>query len=237
MTMMTRYVALAFLLSQAVAFTPISLSHQGSWRTYKTSSCDPATVSALFHNNNKLAADDDKNTKLHSNKILTKLWRRSMRRFGTLESAGIQNGQISGLFGKAKQLHNPKTYLLLSLLAMIKWNRCFYNPYYWFVVGFLIKWYRARYVFKIPVWDRQPNWNNIITSKEQEKDLKAYTCKKCGSTIFIAKTREFFFEGDTGEFFLFVFGPKLQTKVQLGKSYLVRGIACSRKLFLFTCIA
>ena len=58
--------------------------------------------------------------------------------------------------------------------------------------------YRARYVFKIPVWDRQPNWNNIITSKDQEKDLKAFTCKKCGSTLFIAKTREFFFEGDTG---------------------------------------
>jgi hypothetical protein len=48
------------------------------------------------------------------------------------------------------------------------------------------------------VWDRQPNWNNIITSKEQEKDLKAFTCQKCGSTIFIAKTREFFFQGDTG---------------------------------------
>lgn len=38
----------------------------------------------------------------------------------------------------------------------------------------------------------------MITSKEQEKDLKAFTCKNCGSTIFIAKTREFFFEGDTG---------------------------------------
>jgi hypothetical protein len=48
------------------------------------------------------------------------------------------------------------------------------------------------------VWDRQPNWNNVITSKEQEKDLKAFTCKTCGSTIFIAKTREFFFEGNTG---------------------------------------
>lgn len=48
------------------------------------------------------------------------------------------------------------------------------------------------------MWDRQPNWNNVITSKEQEKDLKAFTCKNCGSTIFIAKTREFFFEGSTG---------------------------------------
>lgn len=40
--------------------------------------------------------------------------------------------------------------------------------------------------------------NNVITSKEQEKDLKAFTCKTCGSTIFIAKSREFFFEGHTG---------------------------------------
>ena len=38
----------------------------------------------------------------------------------------------------------------------------------------------------------------MITSKEQEKDLKALTCKSCGSTIFIAKSREFFFEGTTG---------------------------------------
>merc|ERR1719253_1565458 len=79
-----------------------------------------------------------------------------------------------------------------------KYPSMFKNMYYWFVMGFCVKWYRARYVFKIPVWDRQPNWNNIITSKEQEKDLKAYTCKKCGSTLFIAKSREFFFEGSTG---------------------------------------
>ena len=38
----------------------------------------------------------------------------------------------------------------------------------------------------------------VITSKEQEKDLRAYTCKNCGSTLFIAKNREWFFEGDTG---------------------------------------
>lgn len=69
---------------------------------------------------------------------------------------------------------------------------------FWLWNAFCIKWFRARYVFKIPVWDRQPNWNNVITSKEQEKDLKCFTCKTCGSTIFIAKTREFFFEGTTG---------------------------------------
>ena len=38
----------------------------------------------------------------------------------------------------------------------------------------------------------------MITSREQEKDLKAYTCKTCGSTLFIAKNRNWFFEGDTG---------------------------------------
>lgn len=102
------------------------------------------------------------------------------------------------LLGRAKKLHNPITYLVLALLAGLRWDWCFRNPYYWFGVAFCVKWYRARYVFKIPVWDRQPNWNNIITSKEQEKDLKAYTCKNCGSTLFIAKSREFFFEGGTG---------------------------------------
>ena len=39
----------------------------------------------------------------------------------------------------------------------------------------------------------QPAWGHVITSKEQEKDLHAYTCKNCGTTIFIAKGREFRF--------------------------------------------
>ena len=126
------------------------------------------------------------------------LLRRVMNRFDTLESAGLGDAKLSGIGQRIKDLHGPKTYLLLALLAGLKWKWCFRNPYFWFGVAFCVKWYRARYVFKIPVWDRQPNWNNIITSKEQEKDLKAFTCKKCGSTLFIAKTREFFFEGDTG---------------------------------------
>mmetsp|Transcript_13714 Transcript_13714/g.32123 ORF Transcript_13714/g.32123 Transcript_13714/m.32123 type:complete len:384 (+) Transcript_13714:223-1374(+) len=99
---------------------------------------------------------------------------------------------------RIKDLHGPVTYLFLSLLFGKKYPSMFKNMFYWLWIAFCIKWYRARYVFKIPVWDRQPNWNNIITSKEQEKDLKAYTCKKCGSTLFIAKSREFFFEGSTG---------------------------------------
>jgi hypothetical protein len=115
----------------------------------------------------------------------------------TLTAAGLSTDPESsshtvvlqaGVLGRLKQLHNPKTYLVLAAVAGFRYDWCFRNPYYWFAVGFCIKWYRARYVFKIPVWDRQPNWNNIITSKEQEKDLKAFTCKNCG----------FFFEGNTG---------------------------------------
>ena len=99
---------------------------------------------------------------------------------------------------RIKGLHGPITYMILSGLVARKFPSLAKNYGFWLWFAFCIKWYRARYVFKIPVWDRQPNWNNVITSKEQEKDLKAFTCKTCGSTIFIAKTREFFFEGDTG---------------------------------------
>ncbi|KAG7355969.1 hypothetical protein IV203_000655 [Nitzschia inconspicua] len=150
-----------------------------------------------------------------------------LRRLDTVEAAGLENvltagggvGKISNLVKKIKNLpqdvknltwkdvkpmkrikslHGPITYLILSVVFAQKYKWAWKNPAWWFGVAFCIKWFRARYVFKIPVWDRQPNWNNVITSKEQEKDLKAFTCKTCGSTIFIAKTREFFFEGNTG---------------------------------------
>jgi len=99
---------------------------------------------------------------------------------------------------RIKNLHGPITYLFLNFMWARKFPSITKNMFFWLWTAFCIKWYRARYVFKIPVWDRQPNWNNVITSKEQEKDLKAFTCKNCGSTLFIAKSREFFFEGDTG---------------------------------------
>lgn len=67
------------------------------------------------------------------------------------------------------------------------------------VGAFLFKWYRARFITKIPVWDRQPQWNMVVTSPEQEKELHAYMCKQCGSTIFIARHREWFFKGGNTE--------------------------------------
>lgn len=65
--------------------------------------------------------------------------------------------------------------------------------------AFMFKWYRARFINKIPVWDRQPQWNMVVTSPEQEKELHAYSCKQCGSTIFIARHREWFFKGGNTE--------------------------------------
>jgi len=42
----------------------------------------------------------------------------------------------------------------------------------------------------------QPTWGHVVTSKEDEKSLHAYTCKKCRATIFIAKGREWRFFND-----------------------------------------
>jgi len=38
----------------------------------------------------------------------------------------------------------------------------------------------------------------VVTTKEQEDALRAYTCLNCGSSIFIARNREWYFEGGTG---------------------------------------
>ena len=174
---------------QVQAFAPVS-----SPRKFHPihASTDNTRNSNLF---GKPSQENDGDIKRDSNFSLSRV----MKRFNTLKSVGLEDEALTaGVGDKIKSLHNPKTYLALSAMALLKWNGLGRNPLYWFATAFCVKWYRARYVFKIPVWDRQPNWNNIITSKEQEKDLKAFTCKNCGSTIFIAKTREFFFEGSTG---------------------------------------
>ena len=149
-------------------------------------------------NNKNKQSSSNNNNKNNNNKLSLLVSTILRNGLDTCASAGIPNARTAGVWGKIQKIHDPITYIVLAAAAGFRWEWCFRNPYYWFAVGFCIKWYRARYVFKIPVWDRQPNWNNIITSKEQEKDLKAFTCKKCGSTLFIAKTREFFFEGNTG---------------------------------------
>lgn len=56
------------------------------------------------------------------------------------------------------------------------------------------KWYRSIFINKLAIWERQPQWNTVITSKEDEEkaNLEAMTCNNCGSTIFIAKGRKWF---------------------------------------------
>lgn len=58
------------------------------------------------------------------------------------------------------------------------------------VVMLIVRAIRAQFFLKQSIFKRQPNWNHVITSKEQEKVLNAWTCKKCGVTMFIAKGRE-----------------------------------------------
>merc|ERR1711862_729910 len=59
-----------------------------------------------------------------------------------------------------------------------------------FVLMFGWKWYRAKFLLKQDFMEKQPAWGHVITSKEQEKVLHAWTCKECGTTMFIAKGRE-----------------------------------------------
>jgi hypothetical protein len=99
------------------------------------------------------------------------------RRFDTIKSSGLptiltSGGGISQLVHRVKtlpeqfknltwkdvkpiqrikNLHGPITYLILSLLFAQKYTWAWKNPAWWFGVAFCIKWYRARYVFKIPV--------------------------------------------------------------------------------------
>jgi hypothetical protein len=188
--MVIRYAALSLMLALAAdGFTsPSSLNR--AFVSTTTPKAVPASFSSPLFQQRRESDDGEEKTTSKLRKVLS--------RFDTLDSAGVEDAKMAGLGKKIRSLHNPITYIVLSLAFGAKHTWCFRNPYYWFAVGFCVKWYRARYVFKIPVWDRQPNWNNIITSKDQEKDLKAFTCKKCGSTIFIAKSREFFFEGSTG---------------------------------------
>lgn len=56
------------------------------------------------------------------------------------------------------------------------------------------KWYRSIFINKMAIWERQPQWNTVITSKEDEEkaQLEALTCNNCGATIFIAKGRKWF---------------------------------------------
>lgn len=57
----------------------------------------------------------------------------------------------------------------------------------------VIRGIRAKFFLKQKFSEKQPAWGHVITSKEQEEVLHAWSCKECGTTMFIAKGREFRF--------------------------------------------
>ena len=63
-----------------------------------------------------------------------------------------------------------------------------------FAIAIGMKFYRSVFVNKLSVFERQPAWGSVITSKEDEEksNLEAMTCNNCGSTLFIAKGRKWF---------------------------------------------
>jgi len=63
-----------------------------------------------------------------------------------------------------------------------------------FCVAFGYKCYRSIFINKMAVWERQPQWNTVMTSREMEikANLKTMSCNTCGTTIFIAKGRKWF---------------------------------------------
>lgn len=85
------------------------------------------------------------------------------RIFDTMTPAGFDAPMIS-IFGK-------RTALILA--GLMVW-----------------RWYRAKFMLKQKFTEKQPAWGHVITSKDQEKNLHAWTCKNCGTTMFIAKGRE-----------------------------------------------
>lgn len=63
------------------------------------------------------------------------------------------------------------------------------------IILYGIKLFRNKYLLKgqSKLNEFQPQWGHVVTSKEEDVNLHAYTCKKCGATIFIAKGREWRF--------------------------------------------
>ena len=116
---------------------------------------------------------------------LTLLGRDLLRRSDTLRIAGFYNNQ-----GVHDGLMNSETFVdsRHPLLSGLKTGLII------FAIAVGMKFYRAFFVNKLSVWERQPAWGSVITSSEDEEksNLEAMTCNNCGSTLFIAKGRKWF---------------------------------------------
>jgi len=170
------FLSLVITISSVLAFTtprtvltPQPPSLLTAGRTKTTtSSATQLWLSSPSSNNNK----NKKN-----NGMFRSALKNAWKRMDTLEASGLK-----------KEYSNtpPLTSGILKL-----WFYGFVG-----IIGF--RWYRAKYINKLGFWEKQPQWNMMVTSKEQDDALRAYTCQNCGSTMFIARNREAFFEGAVG---------------------------------------
>jgi len=142
---------------------------------YNTAQQHRRHSSLFFQRNSNSVEDanaDDIIVNQDSHSFMSK-WIQTIReRSDTMRSAGFYNVDKKHLPLEA----GAKTNLTLFAIAM----------------GY--KWYRSIFINKMAIWERQPQWNTVITSKEQEEkaNLEAMTCLECGSIIFIAKGRKWF---------------------------------------------
>jgi len=80
-----------------------------------------------------------------------------MSRFSGVKTGSLQKGseeKAPSLFGKIRRLYGPIFFFFATISVALRHNKLFGNPGYLCWLLFTVKWYRARYVFKIPVWDR-----------------------------------------------------------------------------------
>mmetsp|Transcript_711 Transcript_711/g.1109 ORF Transcript_711/g.1109 Transcript_711/m.1109 type:complete len:307 (-) Transcript_711:98-1018(-) len=162
-------------LRESTAFT----IHSQLTTTSVTSRKTPSLPTNLNHHHCNDQIQEDRAKGIGKGRVLQRRLRTFgqavMERSDTLRSAGFYE------HNKAEESKEPliagaKTNITLFLLAL----------------GY--KWYRSIFINKMAIWERQPQWNTVITSKEDEEKakLEALTCKSCGATIFIAKGRKWF---------------------------------------------
>jgi len=94
----------------------------------------------------------------------------------------------AGFYDTVERNDGLNAYHNYPLIAGFKTNASF------FLLAFGYKCYRSIFINKMNIWERQPQWNTVMTSREMEvkAELKAYKCIPCGSTLFIAKGRKWF---------------------------------------------
>merc|ERR1711862_355258 len=115
-----------------------------------------------INNANHMLLHHSKNEEEEDHRSLFKKWDIKDRVFDTMKIAGYEDYSVQ---------MSPKRFLIIFFGMMA------------------FKYIRSKKL-KQSFMEKQPAWGHVITSKDQEKNLHAWTCKECGSTMFIAKGRE-----------------------------------------------